>query len=318
MKTSAFKGLSFRGIFDTSWKDCLIALKNDIARDAVFNSAAALGFYLMLAIFPAMIFFLSLLPYLPIPDLQGQIMGLLEQFLPGDTAKLFSGTVREVVQQKKQGLLSIGALLTLWAASSGMAAVISQLNIAYDIEDSRSFIKVRALAIALTVGFGLLVLSALILIIAGNTLEVWLRENLTLSKPLLFAFVLARWTWVLIALSLGFALVYYFGPDVKQEFRFVTPGSVVGVILLILASAGFRAYVENFGNYDATYGSIGAMVVLMLWLYITGFVIFVGSELNALIEHLNPERKSKDEKSPGRPPERAHSKFGLPVRPTSV
>jgi membrane protein len=312
---AAFKGFSFRGIYDTSWKDFFNALAKEVSRDTVFNGAAALGFYLMLAIFPAMIFLLSLLPYLPIPDLHRQIMGLLDQILPGEAATFFSGTVQEVVERKKDGLLSFGALLTLWAASSGMSAIMKQLNMTYDVEDRRGYVKRRAIATALTIGFGALVISALGLIILGGNLQAWLAENMAWSKPLLVIFEIARWLLVPVTICLALALVYYFGPDVEQEFRFITPGSVLGVILLIVASLGFRVYVENFGNYGATYGSIGAMVVLMLWLYITGLVILLGSELNALIEHFNPKGKDKGERSPGVPSERTHPGLGVPVRP---
>ncbi len=279
------EGVSRKGVHGRPWKQFFKDLKNEIADDGVVVGSAALGFYLMLAIFPAMLFLLSLLPYLPIPNLEGSILGLLNQALPGESAQAFTSTVQEVASQRKGGLLTLGALLTLWAASSGMYAVMQQLNITYDVKEGRPFWKSRGIAILLTVGFGLLLTSAFGLIVVGDLIQSWLSQNVGGGAALLTAFAVVRWVVVAGAILLAFAITYYFGPHLEQRFRLITPGSVVGVVLLIAASLGFKVYVDGFGSYGATYGSIGAMIVLMLWLQIVGLVILFGSEVNALIEH---------------------------------
>jgi membrane protein len=311
MARSAFAGIHRSGIYQRSWKDFFRDLKREMGEDQVSNGAAALAHFLMLAIFPAMIFLLSLLPFLPIEHLQDAIMDLLRQMLPGDAANAFVGAVQEVATQKSTSLLSFGALLTLWAASSGMQAVMEQLNLTYDVQGSRSYVKKRGLAMLLTIGFGGLVIVAFGMVVLGGQLQEWMIANLSISGPVVIFFAIARWVIIGGALALAFALLYYFGPDVEQDFHYVTPGSLIAVLLLIAASLGFKAYVDHFGNYAATYGSIGAVIVLMLWLYITGFVILIGSEINALIEHYSPEGKSLGHKR--LPPEHRPRATPLPA-----
>jgi membrane protein len=311
MAKSAFSGIKWNGIYGRPWKTFFKDLYREINEDHLTNGAAALGFYFMLAIFPAMIFLLSLIPYLPIDNLQQAIMDLLRQALPAKAADMFSGTVAELTTDKKGGLISTGALLSIWAASTGMYAVMQHLNITYDVRDTRSFFKARGIAILLTLGFGLLLIVSFALIVLGGKLQDWLVTHSGIDEPLLTSFAILRWVIVAVAMTFAFALTYYYGPDVEQEFRFVSPGSALGVMLMVVASFGFKLYVENFGSYDATYGSIGAVVVLMLWLNITGLVILLGSEVNALIEHYSPQGKEKGEKVPdGRP-----SSTARPARP---
>lgn len=297
--TAGFKGIGLKGIYDTSWKQFFVDLWKETNDDNVFNGGAALAFYLTLAIFPGMIFLLNLLPYLPIPNQSDQIYALLREAMPGDAASALTDTVRGIVAEKRQGLLSFGALFTLWAATSGMAAVMEQLNITYDVKEGRNYLKVRGTALLLTMLFGACVVGSFLLILVGEEIRNFLDRQFGLGGALTVLFEVTRWVITFGALSLAFALVYYFGPDVKQRFRFITPGSVFGVLVLAAASFGFKMYVENFGSYNATYGSIGAVIVLMLWLNITGLVVLLGSEVNSLVEHYSPEGKIKGEKVEG-------------------
>jgi membrane protein len=136
-------------------------------------------------------------------------------------------------------------------------------------------------------------------VVLGGVLQDWIGNRFGTSEWLLMVFAAFRWLMIVLALLLGFALIYYLGPDVEQSFKFITPGSVFGVALLIAASLGFKVYAASFGDYNATYGSIGAVIILMLWLYIAGLVILLGSEINALVEHYAPEGKEKGEKTEG-------------------
>ncbi|RZA09131.1 MAG: YihY/virulence factor BrkB family protein [Proteobacteria bacterium] len=304
--TAGLKGITLKGVHGASWKRFFADLWTEINEDNIFNGAAALAFYLTLAIFPALIFFLNLLPYLPIPDQSDQIYGLLRQAMPSDAASALTDTVKGIVTEKRQGLLSFGAIFTLWAAMSGMYAIMQQLNMTYDVVDGRGIIKVRLVALALTMGFASCLIGALLLTLLGDQLQNLLAVKYTLGAPLLILFQVVRWAIITLALSAAFAMIYYYGPDVKQEFRFITPGSIMGVLVLATASLGFKIYVENFGTYNATYGSIGAIIVLMLWLNIAGLVILFGSEVNALVEHYNPSGKVKGEKIEGENGHAAH------------
>ena len=281
---------------NVSWKQFLKDLYREISDDNVFNGAAALAYYLMLAIFPAAIFLLTLLPYLPVPNLSEAVMDLLRQAMPGEAANLFAGVVQNVTTQRRGGLLSFGLLFTLWSASSGLYAIMQQLNITYGVKEGRPFWKARGTALMLMLLFVLLVVGAFGLVVGGGMIQNMIASVLGRSQALLIFFAVFRWVVIVLLLLLGFAVVYYFGPDVEQRFRFITLGSTIGVILLIVTSLAFRFYVTGFSDYNATYGSLGAVIVLLLWLYITGLVILVGSEINALIEHYEPKGKEKGQK----------------------
>lgn len=279
-----------------SIKQFLYALNQEISDDNVYNGAAALGYYLTLAIFPAIILLMTIIPYLPIERVDEAIMDMLGQALPAEAHDMVAWIVTEVTQEQRGGLLSFSLLATLWAASTGMYAIMQQLNITCDVEEARSFVRARATAIILSLLFGLLVIGAFSLIVLGGVIQDWLGTRLGFSGALIMVFAAFRWVVIVLALLLGFAMIYRYAPNVEQKSAFITPGSVLGVTLLIIASLGFAIYTSNFADYSATYGSIGAVVILMLWLYIAGFVILIGSEINALIEHYSPEGKRKGEK----------------------
>lgn len=283
-------------LYGHTWKEFFRDLKKEISEDNVSNGAAALAYYLTLAIFPAMLFLLSVVPYLPVADVDKAIMGLLYQVMPGNAATMFQSTIDEVTKNKKTGLLSFGALATLWAASSGTLAIMQQLNITYDVTEGRPFWKTRGTAVLLTILFGALIIAGFSLVVFGGKIQEYLSSSLGWGAGLLMAFAAVRWVIIAATLLLGFALMYYLAPDVDQKFKFVSPGSVFGVAVLVGASLLFKAYVTNFGKYEATYGSIGAVIVLMLWLYVAGLVLLLGSEINALIEHYAPHGKEKGEK----------------------
>jgi membrane protein len=282
-----------------STKQFLRDLNQEISDDNVYNGAAALGFYLTLAIFPAIILLMSIIPYLPIDRVDEAIMDLLGQALPAEAYDMVAGVVTEVTSERRGGLLSFGVLATLWAASTGMYAIMQQLNITYDVKEGRSFVRARATALMLSLLFGLLVLGAFSLIVLGGVIQDWIGNQFGFSDALLMFFAAFRWVVIVLALLLGFAMIYRYAPNVEQKFSFITPGSVLGVALLIVVSLGFAIYISNFADYSATYGSIGAVIILMLWLYIAGLVILIGSEINALLEHYSSKGKRKGEKKEG-------------------
>lgn len=253
-------------------------------RDDVFNGAAALGFYLTLAIFPAMIFLMAVIPYLPIDHVDDAVMDLLRQALPGGAAEMFSGVVQEVTSERRGGLLSLGLATALWAASTGMYALMRQMNIACNVTERRPLLRARATALALTLLFGVLVLGAFSLIVLGGVIQEWLGNRFGFSEVLLVFFVVFRWIVIVLALLLAVALVYQLAPNRKQHFRLITAGSATATVLLIGASIAFSLYTANFTDYSAIYGSIGAVVMLMLWLYIAGLVILLGAEIDVVRE----------------------------------
>src|SRR5512146_414233 len=210
-------------------------LWHEIQNDRVFTGAAALAYFLLLAIFPGAIFVLSLLPYLPIPHMQQAIMDLLHQVLPAQSASLFTGTVRHLVSEKKGGLLTFGFAFMLWSASTGMYAIMQQLNVAHETREHRPFWKVQGIAFLLMLLFVLVIIGSLSLVIFGGVVQSWLASMIGWSQPLLIFFATLRWIIIGISLLLGLAVTYRFGPDVNEKFRFVSPGNIVAATLIALA-----------------------------------------------------------------------------------
>ncbi|MDZ7615546.1 MAG: YihY/virulence factor BrkB family protein [Patescibacteria group bacterium] len=271
------------------WMKVAKELGRQIDQDDVFNGAAVLGFYLTLAVFPALIFLLSLLPYLPIRYLDDAIMELLGSALPEAAADLLEETVRRIVSERQGGLLSFGFLGMLWAASTGMVAVMHQLNNTYNVKEARPFLKARATAILLTLLFGTVVIGTFALIVLGGVLQAWLARFVGLSPILLTSFASLRWGIILAALLFGIALVYHLAPNTERPLKWLTPGAIFAVVGIMAASLAFQLYIEHFANYEATYGAIGAVIMLMLWFYVVGLVLLLGSEINVVIEHFRSD-----------------------------
>lgn len=256
----------------------------EIIKDEVLDSAAVLAYFSMLSIFPAAILILSLLPYLPIPNLEATIISSLYRTMPAQAAELFTSTVSNVVSHRRGDLLSYSALGTVWAASSGLLAVMQRLHSTYDAKETRPYWKRRLLAIFLVFAVGLLVIGAFSLIILGDILHNRLSPLLGENSLIMGIFPILRWITILAMLLGALSFAYHFGPNVRRRYRFVTPGSLVAAVFSILSSLAFRTYVEHFGSYEATYGSLGAAIVLLLWFYVGGFVILLGAEVNCLLE----------------------------------
>lgn len=269
-----------RSDWQFDWRDCCKALWREVNDDQIANGAAALAFYMVLSLFPCAIFCLSALPYLPIANLQQAITDLVRQVLPGNAADLLTSTVESVVARRSSGVLSFAFLFMLWSATSGLHGLMQQLNVIYEVEEERSFLRARALALLLTAAFFALVVGALALIIFGGIVQTYVCNLLGWSDGLLGLFAALRWVIIISALHFAFSLIYYLGPNLDQPFVLITPGSTIATLFLLGVSIGFKFYVDRFSDYDALYGSLGAVIVLMLWLFAAGWVILFGGELN--------------------------------------
>jgi membrane protein len=269
---------------------------HEIQQDDCFGRAAQLAYYFLFALFPFFLVLTTLLGYLPIPNLLDRLMETLAEMLPGEALQLVQDNVRELVLNQRGGLLSLGILAALWTSSSAVTAIIDGVNRAYDVEEGRPFWKVRLMAILLTIGLSAFIIVSLILLTFGPQIGGWIADKVGLGSAFKLAWNILRWP-VIVGLLIGaMALIYYMAPDVEQEWQWITPGSVVAVIGWLLASLGFSFYVNNFGSYNATYGSIGAVIVLLTWMYVSGFFILVGGEINAEIEHAAVSGKDPGEK----------------------
>ena len=258
---------------------------------------AALSYYFLLAIFPLLLFITAGLGYFAESGiaLRRNLLTYLSQIVPRSASALIDNTVEEIIQNASGGKMSIGLLLTLWAASFGMGAVSETLNVAYGVKETRPWWRVQLSAIGLTIALAAFIISALALVFYGGEIGEGLAKRFGLGGLFVLTWRLLQWPIVLAFVLLAFALIYYFAPNLRApKWHWVTPGSVVGVGLWLLISLAFRTYLSYFNNYSVAYGSLGALIILMLWFYLTGAAILIGGALNAEIENaargVSPER----------------------------
>ena len=243
--------------------------------------AAGLSYYFLLSLFPAMIFAAAVLGYLPLPNLFGQLLLGLGKVMPPDSMAVVRKTLEGVFIPNRAGLLSFGMLFTLWSTSGGFSAIIEGLNVAYDVPETRPIWKTRLLALELTFIVGVLMVVALAVLIVGPEFGSWVARHT--GTTVLFAWVWPHLRWFV---AVGFTvlaveLLYFLAPNVKQRFWATLPGAIFSVGAWIVASLGLGIYLREFPNYNKTYGSMGAVIALMLWFYLSGIVLLVGAEFNA-------------------------------------
>jgi membrane protein len=274
-----------------SVKDFLVGLKDEYARDNVGDAAAAVTYAGVLALFPFLLFLVSLASVVIDPQQAESIVTQLGSVAPAQVTQILGDRIRDLGRGSSPGLLTLGALGAIWAASAGIQALMRALNITYGVKEGRPFWKVKLIAIGMTIVAGALALAAAVGIILTPVVADFI------GGPVGTAIRLLRFPIAGLVMMFLWAVLYYVLPDVEQKFKFITPGSVGGVVLWVLASWGFSAYVANFGKYDATYGSLGGIIVLLLWMWISSQVMLLGAESNALIEHRSQEGKRAGAKS---------------------
>jgi membrane protein len=282
------------------WLDLFKRTAKETSADDGFGLAAQLAYYFFLALFPALIFLLALASVTASGDLINRVIGMVSGVLPPDVINIVRDQLTAIVKHNSGGLLTFGAVTALWSSSAALVSLISALNRAYDVEDARPWWKQRGIAILLTIGVAIFVLISIALVVAGPELADALARRVGLGPAFELTWKILQWPVVFILIASALALVYYFAPDVEQDFVWITPGSFIATLLWMAGSLGFRIYVVNFGSYNETYGAIGAVMVLLLWLYMSGLAMVVGAEMNAEIEHASPHGKAPGEKVPGR------------------
>ncbi|HZZ84308.1 MAG TPA: YihY/virulence factor BrkB family protein [Anaeromyxobacteraceae bacterium] len=268
-----------------SWKEFFGAVKGEVSRNQITDVAGAVTYSGILALFPFVLFLLSLASLIISPQQAEQLVGSLAGVAPAEVTKLLGDRIRSIASSPSVGLLSVGAVTALWAASGGVTALMHALNTVYGVTEQRPFWKARGLALLMTLVSGLLALVAALVAIVTPPIAA------AIGGPLGTALVWARLPVAGLIMMFLWAVLYYALPDVEQDFKFITPGSVVGVVLWVIASWGFSLYVSHFGSYEATYGSVGGIIVLLLWMWISTLVMLLGAQANAVIEHRSEEGK---------------------------
>jgi membrane protein len=252
--------------------------------DNVFNLAAQLGFYFFLGVFPALMVLVSLISLLPLQNVLPPLLDLLGEFAPTEVVELLSQRLQETNRGGRGGILTFGILVAFWSSSTALVAVITTLNRAYNLEESRPFWKQRLVALLLTLGTAFFIVTSLLVIVLGPMVAGILTDWVGLGEVWATAWTIVRWPLAIALVILGVDLIYYFAPNAEQEWVWITPGAVVATLLWIAGSAGFNYYMGRFGDFDATYGALGGVVVLLMWFYLTGLAVLIGAELNAEID----------------------------------
>jgi membrane protein len=283
----ALGGLSIRAlgtrVYQRSWQD------------EIFDRAAELSYYFAFALLPTLLFLTALLGLLPVPELMPQLMGYADRVLPGDAASLIKKSLAEVVRGASGGLVSVGALAALIGASSGMLSIMKALNAAYGIADHRTWWTKRVIAIALTLVLSLFTLTALLLLVFGVRLGEAIGDFVGLGPLFTVVWKVLQLPVVILLVLTGLTLVYYLAPAADRAWSWVTPGSAFAIVSWLMMSLGLRFYVGFFDHYNATYGSIGGLILLMLWLYFSGVTLLMGAEIDATIDQADAERAARSE-----------------------
>jgi len=290
MNVPGFRGIPPRVVV---WQ----ALK-DFVDDDMFTYAAALTFHVFFALFPFILFLIALLGFLRLPGFFEWLLVQARLFLPAEALVAVETVIREVRTKSGGGVMSLGILVSIWAASAGIRSTMNALNVAYHVKEGRALWKIYLVSLAYTVGLAVMVVAAVGLMLLGEGAIRWVAGHLGLRET-----TIALWSWLrvpaaVMILMLAISLVYYVAPNVKQDFRYVTPGAVLAVLLWAGVSVAFGYYVSNFADYGATYGSIGTVIVLMLYIYVTALAFLLGGEVNSVIEEHVPEAEGPKEPAP--------------------
>ena len=297
------------------FKAFLKRLYEEYENDAVADSAASLAYYFVFALFPFLFFLTTLTAYVPyVKRSVDTILTRAHAILPEQAVGLIDTHLRGLVEQPRPRLLTLGLLATLYSASRGVDALRKTLNLAYDVKESRKWWHTELVAFGMTLGGAALVLISIALLTAGGSAGFWLAGKVGIAHQYVLVWSWLRWPVTALAMMLCAALAYYVLPDVKQKFKFITPGSVIGTLIWLACTFGFSVYAGNFGSYNVTYGSIGGVIVLLTWFYISGFVFLMGGEMNAIIEHAAPDGKASGARAPGEaPPPKSERPSAVPA-----
>src|SRR5699024_3104192 len=256
----------------------------------VTGLSAQLAYFFLLSLFPFLLFIVTLMSFLPVNG--ESIMQFLSSFLPEDVVSMIESNLSDIVGSRSGGLLSVGILGTLWSASNGVNAITKSFNKAYEVEEDRSFLVSRLIAIALTIAMVLVIIVALLLPIFGENIGVYVFSIINMSDRFLELWTMLRWVISSAVFFIVLIALYSLAPNIRIKIKYVIWGAVFATIGWQLVSLGFSYYVNTLGNYSATYGSLGTVIILMIWFYISGIIINTGGVINAL--HLKRARAKND------------------------
>jgi membrane protein len=260
--------------------------------------ATAVAYNFTLAVFPATLFLFTLIPYIPIPNMEVQIMGFMHDAMPEPLYDFAASTIYDIISRKQGGILSFGFILALITATNGMGALMTAFNTADQASENRGYFKTRGIAIMLTILLSFVLFLAVLIIIVGGFLVDWLHDTILLGDHFTVLLLdLLRYGVMFAAFTLAIAIIYRFAPKILHRWRFFNLGAIVASLLIIISTYGFSFYLSHFGSYNKLYGSIGTIIALMIWFYLVALLLIFGFELNISIWKAKHERKQPEAKA---------------------
>jgi len=284
IKPWGFEGLSIYDVAIFFWKG--------LVEGSITTRASSLAFNFFLAFFPSIIVFFTLIPYIPITGLQETLMDLLSVVLPQSTNKITFETLDDIINNPRGGLLSLGFILALYFATNGINSLIEAFNASFHVRESRSLIRQRILSLGLTLLLSTMLIIAIILIIFGELSINYLTEYELISNNAGKLILYGKWFIILLMLFFGISTLFHLGPSLTSKWKLFTPGSIFATIFIIITSIGFNYYINHFSQYNKVYGSIGTLMIILIWMYFNSIILLTGFELNASIS--NAKEKKQD------------------------
>jgi len=282
-----------------SWPELLKRTYREMMEDDALGLAAQLAYYFFLALFPAILCVIAIASFFPLHQLTDQIVAALGPFAPEPMLQVLRTELQRLANNDNGGIVSVGLLGALWSSSSALVSAMDAMNRAYDIEEGRPWWRVRVTAIALTIGLALFIVLSFALVLVGPLIADWIAARFAFGDVFVWSWKILQWPVAFGLTVTGIGLVYYFAPDAEQDWAWITPGSLVATVLWLVGTLAFRFYVVNFGSYEATYGALTGVILLLLWFYLSALAIIIGAEVSAEIEHAAPWAKAPGEKVPG-------------------
>lgn len=274
------KPLGFTGL---SLYDVSVFFIKGLQEGAITTRASSLAFNFFLAFFPSIIVFFTLIPYIPIDGFQQTLMEIISNILPPSTNSATFSTLEDIINNQRGGLLSIGFILALYFSTNGMSSLIQAFNSSYHIRENESIIKHQMLSILLTIVISALVFLTIILIIFGKAVIVYMIDYQLINENKLILLNTAKWVILIFMLFLGITTIFNLGPAIKSQIKIFSPGAILATLFIILTSIVFSYYIDNFSQYNKIYGSIGTLIIILLWIYFNAIFLLIGFELNASI-----------------------------------
>jgi membrane protein len=270
----------------TPWR-LVRSVFDEISANNSLGRASELAFDFLFALFPLILLMVTLCGLFASRsvELQNDLLSYFADFLPPAAFQLLRATATESAANAGGGKLTFGIVFVLWFASGGVSSMISALNLTYRVREARSWLKVRAIALGLTLLISILLFTALFIVLVSSHFVDWLGAELRLQPMIVLIWKTVQWPAAILFVVMSYSVIYYCGPDLKERhWHWITPGSAFGGILWLLASIGFRIYLHFLNSYSASYGSLGAVMILLAWLYVTALAFLIGGAINAEIE----------------------------------